>query len=151
MTQEQDPPTGEPADETERLPSQRLTAEDKYYLEQAYKDPVESAARLEETAKFLIGATAMTSGLFAAAYKLALGKATATGITWFLPFLFWAASILMLTLVLLPNRYEVVRHSPADYRTAMLRARDRKWLRLAFGAGLFAVGLLFAVLPFQSS
>jgi hypothetical protein len=46
-------------------------------------------------AKFLIGASATTSGLFVAACKLVLGeKTTAPGPAGFAPFLLWAASIL---------------------------------------------------------
>ncbi len=150
MTQDQEIPSDEPIDAPERLPSQSLTLEDEYYLEQAYKDPVESAARIEETAKFLIGATATSSGLFAAACKLSLGKGTVTSITWFLPFLLWALSILVLVFVLLPHRYKVVRNAPAQYRAAMLEARDRKWRRLVVGAILFIIGLLCATIPFYS-
>ena len=147
MTRDHESPNDEP---TGRLPSQGLTAEDEYYLEQAYKAPVESAARIEETAKFLIGATATSSGLFAAACKLALGTSKVTSITWFLPFFLWTLSILVLVFVLIPRRYEVVRNSPADYRATMLEARDRKWRRLVSGAVLFVVGLLCAVIPFYS-
>ena len=53
----------------ERLKSQRLTEEDKYFYERSFKEPVESTERIEEVAKFLVGATATTSGLFLAAFK----------------------------------------------------------------------------------
>ena len=89
------------------------TPEEQYYLEHAYKDPVKSLERIEETAKFLIGATATTSGLFVAAFKLALGKTGASGLLWFAPFVLWATAMLALLLVLLPQRYSVGRDEPA--------------------------------------
>ena len=48
----------------EELTSRSLTAEEKYYYERSYKEPIESIARIEETAKFLTGVAATMSGLF---------------------------------------------------------------------------------------
>ncbi|MEM7246494.1 MAG: hypothetical protein AAF533_14175 [Acidobacteriota bacterium] len=134
----------------ETLPSRRLSEADKFYLEQATKEPVEATTRIEETAKYLIGATATSAGMFAAASKLALGKDPAPDVSWFLPFVFWVISILVLIFALLPNRYEVVSDSPEDFRAFLLEARDRKWRRLGLGAGLYCVGLLSATIPFST-
>ncbi len=37
-------------DEIERIPSQPMSDEDRYYLERAWKEPVESISRIEDTA-----------------------------------------------------------------------------------------------------
>jgi hypothetical protein len=74
-------------DDSEALPSRSITPEESYYLEFATKEPVDSLARLDEVAKFLIGASATTSGLFVAAFKLVLGeKTTVPGPAGFAPF-----------------------------------------------------------------
>lgn len=50
------------------------TDAERWYYERAYREPVEAIARIEEVAKFLVGATATTSGLFVAASKLGLSR-----------------------------------------------------------------------------
>ncbi len=69
----------------------------------------QTTTRIEDTAKFLLGITAGTSGLYLSAYKLAMGKATVTGLLWSLPFLFWAAAIVLLILVIFPQKYETFK------------------------------------------
>ena len=60
------------------LRHRQVSAEEKYFYEQSYKkiDPVESIARIEDVAKFLVGATATTSGLFLSAFNLVLGTSS---------------------------------------------------------------------------
>ena len=114
----------------------------------ATKEPVDSLARLDDIAKFLIGASATTSGLFVAAYKLALGEKTPVpGPAGFAPFLLWAASILALLRVVLPQSYPTGRNEPASWRAAVLQARRRKYGWLQAGAWLFILGILAAVYP----
>jgi hypothetical protein len=135
-------------DESEALPSRKVTDEERYLLDFATKESVDSLARLDEVAKFLIGATATTSGLFLAAFKLVLGeKATVPGPAGFAPFLLWAASILALLRVLLPHRYPTGRNEPASWRDAVRQARTRKYRWLQVGAWLFIFGILAAVYP----
>ncbi len=67
----------------EEIISRPLTDEQRYYVEQFYKEPVESLGRIEETAKFLIGTSSATSGLYLAAFKLAFGERTVSGGIWF--------------------------------------------------------------------
>ena len=137
-----------PPDESEALASRKVTDEERYFLEFATKEPVDSLARLDEVAKFLIGASATTSGLFLAAFKLVLGeKATVPGPAGFAPFLLWAASILALLRVLLPHRYPTGRNEPASWKAAVLQARTRKYRWLQVGAWLFILGILAAVYP----
>ena len=135
-------------DDSEELPARVPTPEDTYYLEFALKEPVDSLARLDDIAKFLIGASATTSGLFVAAYKLALGEKTLVpGPAGFAPFLLWAASILALLCVVAPQTYATGKNEPASWRHAVLQARARKYRWLWIGAWLFILGILAAVYP----
>ncbi len=137
----------EPHSDVEEVQGRAPTAAERYYLEQGYKEPVASIARIEEVAKFLVGATATTSGLFAAAHKLALGDATAQGLIWLLPFLAWSAGILCQLLVIFPWRYRAGRAEPASWRRAFLRARVVKYGFLLAGGLCFIAGLLLATWP----
>ncbi len=131
------------------LVSTPLTDADRYYLEQAYKDPVERIGRIEEVAKFLAGATATTSGLYLAAFKIALGRETATAFFWFLPYLLWAVSLLCFVLVLLPHRHPTRENDPGSWRDAFIASGNRKYRRLMAGAVFFILGILTGALPFQ--
>ncbi|MEA3273891.1 MAG: hypothetical protein U9Q81_01030 [Pseudomonadota bacterium] len=135
------------SNQDEVLQARAATDEEKYYYEQAYKEPVQSIARIEEVAKFLVGATATTSGLFVAAYTLAVGKDTVEGLIWFLPFIAWSLGILCQLLVLFPERYRVGRNQPASWRAAFLRARAYKYGFLLAGGTFFVAGLLLASVP----
>ena len=132
-------------DSVERRASSSLTDEQRYYLEREYKEPVEATARLEEVARFLVGATATTSGLFAAAYKVALGTAAQAGWRLLTPFLLWGVGLVAFLFVLIPERYEVATKEPAAWRRAYGAARDRKWRRLLYGTAFFIAGLIAAV------
>lgn len=135
-------------DENEALPSRPMTPEESYYLEFATKEPVDSLARLDEVAKFLIGASATTSGLFVAVFKLVLGeKTTVPGPAGFAPFLLWAASILALLRVLVPHWYPTGKNEPASWKAAVLQVRIRKYRWLQVGAWLFILGIMAAVYP----
>lgn len=129
------------------LPGREPTEEEKYYYERSYKEPVESIARIEEVAKFLVGATATTSGLFVAASKLALGDDRAQDTIWLLPFIAWSLGILFQLLVLFPRRYDVGRNQPDSWRTAFLRVQTIKYGLLLTGGTFFVGGLFLAALP----
>jgi hypothetical protein len=124
-----------------------LTDEEQYFHERSYKELVESIPRIEDVAKFLIGATATTSGLFLAALKLARGDKPVGELFWFIPFLCWALSIFALTLVLFPYRYEAGRSAPIMWKQAFRHARARKYRWLAVGTVLFVAGILSALYP----
>ena len=132
----------------EELSSRPLSDEEGYFYEQSYKEPVQGIGRIEELAKFLVGAAATTSGLFTAAFKFVMGNQTTSGIVWLAPFVLWALSILTLILVLLPQKYAVGRNEPADWKAKFLEARDRKFRRLLIGALLFIAGIISAIYPF---
>lgn len=136
-------------DHIEDLISQPLTDADRYYLEQAYKDPVERITRIEDAAKFMAGATATTSGLYLAAFKIALGSGTTTAFLWFLPYLLWSASLTLFVLVLLPQKYPTREDDPGSWRAAFIRSGRYKYWRLLIGAILFILGILAGAVPFN--
>jgi uncharacterized membrane protein YsdA (DUF1294 family) len=82
--------------EIEAVPARRPTAEEQYYHEMSHKDPVETTTRIEETAKYLLGIIAGISGVYLSAYQLSIGKTPVTNFWCFLPFLFWAAAMILL-------------------------------------------------------
>ena len=129
--------------------SDPLTDEERYFHEQSYKEPVESLKRIEETAKFLVGATATTSGLFLAAFKLSMGDKAVSGVLWLMPYVWWAISIVWLICVFLPQKYATGRNEPQSWKEAFLEAQKRKFRRLMGGAIFFILGLLSAILPFS--
>ncbi|MDM8514955.1 hypothetical protein QUF76_02055 [Desulfobacterales bacterium HSG16] len=131
----------------EEIPSRKMTDEEKYYQEQSYKEPVEGIARIEDTAKFLLGATATTSGLYLGALRLSIGKSTVTGIIWYLPFLWWALSIIGMILVIFPEKYETGKNEPGSWKKAFLKARKLKYIRLFIGTLFFIFGIITAVIP----
>ncbi len=134
----------EPVDE---LTSRPLTDEERYFFEYAYKEPVESITRIEEVAKFLIGATATTSGLFLAAFKISQGQTPVSGLAWLVPFVCWAISILVQIVVLMPHEYRVGRSEPASWQRAFRQARTRKYRWLLIGTVFFIAGIISAVYP----
>ncbi len=136
-------------DQIEDKISIKLSPADKYYLEQAYKEPVERIGRIEDVAKFLAGATATTSGLYLAAYKIALDKQTTTTFIWFLPYVLWAVSLILFVLVLLPHRHPTLENDPGSWRDAFIDSGRRKYRRLIAGAAFFIFGILSGAWPFQ--
>jgi hypothetical protein len=133
-------------DETiEELPARMLGEEEQYYFAQAYKEPVESIARIEEVAKFLVGATATTSGLFLAAVKISHGTQPIPGWVWLLPFLCWAGGICALIGVLFPYPYATGANQPATWKAAFQRVRWVKYGLLTVGTLFFIAGILTAV------
>jgi hypothetical protein len=132
----------------EEVQSRSLTPEEQYFFECSYKEPVESIARIEDVAKFLVGASTTTSGLFLAAFKLSQGSQTVSGVVWFVPFVLWAFSIIAFVFVLFPEEYPTGKDEPASWRQAFRAARRWKYWCLFTGAVLFICGVFSAVLPF---
>ncbi len=134
--------------DVEELKSRPLSDEDEFYYERSYKEPVESTERIEETAKFLIGATATASGIFLAAFKLSLGNQTVTDPAYYAPFVCWSLSLVVLVMVLFPVEYTVGESEPASWKSAFRKARRWKYGLLFAGAVLFVAGIvggMFAV------
>ncbi len=123
------------------------TAEELYWLEREYKNPVESIGRIEETAKFLVTVVTGVSGLFAAAWKLAEGeKAQGEGL-WWLPFVLWVFSMISLVIVFFPGFYSVKKQVPESVKAAYRAVLWWKFWWLAAGLIFFLLGVLSTVLP----
>jgi hypothetical protein len=127
--------------EIEAVPARRPTAEEQYYHEMSHKDPVETTTRIEETAKYLLGIIAGISGVYLSAYQLSIGKTPVTNFWCFLP-------MILLILVIFPQKYETLKDEPASLKKAVLSARDRKYRRLFAGTFLFIIGIISAVFAF---
>ncbi len=131
----------------EEIVARPMTDEQRYYVEQFYKEPVESLGRIEETAKFLIGTSSATSGLYLAAFKMAFGEAK-DHIVGLIPFICWSLAIILLILTLLPRKYETGKNEPASYKKAFQDAHHYKFQRLMFGAVCFILGIITAAMRF---
>ncbi len=129
---------------TPEIAATPLTDEQRYFYELSYKEPADSIGRIEEMAKFLVGAVSATSGLVLAALGLALGDTRAGGGWFYAPVLLWSASVLLLVLVLLPRRYTAGQREPEAWKQALLSSRAYKYKCLLAGAALFVLGLLAA-------
>ena len=108
---------------TPEIAATPLTDEQRYYYELSYKEPADSIGRIEEMAKFLVGAVSATSGLVLAALGLALGDTRAGGGWFYAPVLLWSASVLLLVLVLLPRRYTAGQREPEAWKQTLLSSR----------------------------
>lgn len=140
-----EPPAISSEDPIEELPSRRLTREEEMYRDVAFQEPVKSIDRLEDTAKFLIGATATASGLLIAALKVAQGTLNPSiGIRGLLPFLLWSFSLASCLLVIAPRAYQTGRRQPSSWEAAVLSARQWKFHCLTFGMIFFILGILSA-------
>jgi hypothetical protein len=120
-------------------------SEEAYFMEASYKNTVESIRGIEDAAKFFVGATATTSGLFLAASKLSFGEAVNPSTYWMLPFISWAIAIIFHVLVLFPLRYRAETHLPLAMKAAFLRAQKIKYVFLSLGAICFIFGLIASI------
>ncbi len=140
-----EPSGSNPEDFIEDIPSRRLTREEEMYRDVALQELVKSLDRLEEVAKFLIGATATASGLLIAALKIAQGtEDPSTGLGGLLPFLLWSLSLVSCLLVLAPRAYQTGRHQPSSWKAAVVAARQWKFHWLTCGMIFFILGILSA-------
>ncbi len=128
------------------IPSRKPTDEEQFYIEYAYKEPVDSITRIEDVAKFLLGATVTASGLMAAAVKISQGTKPLSDGIWWAPFVCWAASIVAFIFVLFPQPYPTGENEPATWKAALNKARWRKYGILTVGAMFFVCGLFAAIL-----
>ena len=135
--------------EIETVQARRPTAEERYYHEIGYKDPVETTTRIEETAKYLLGIIAGISGVYLSAYKLSIGKTPVANLWCFLPFLFWAAAMILLIFVIFPMKYETYKDEPESLKKAVLSARNCKYILLSIGTFSFIIGIISAIFAFR--
>lgn len=136
-----------PAETAKEAPSRKPTPEEAFFLEQAYKNPVDSIERIEETAKFMVTVLVAVSGLLAAACKMAEGENAASQRLWWLPFVIWVAACFCWVIVLFPTAYGIGKQDPASIKAAYRKMLGWKYAWLAAGLVLFGLGLFCAVLP----
>ncbi|MDZ7268770.1 MAG: hypothetical protein ONB48_13615 [candidate division KSB1 bacterium] len=139
-----------PAPETS-IPSRRATDDDLFYLDLAREEFAASLGRIEETAKYLIGAIGAVAGLVLAGMqvKLAVSQGQAapgTPLTW--PFVLWGVSALFAIFVFFPLPYRHYSASPQSIRQKFIKARKVKWSLLLVSTLTFAAGLLVAAWQF---
>ena len=110
---------------------------------------VTSLGHIEEMAKHLISAVGVVAGLFLAAAQLKTNQPAPLA-TFIGPIVFWAASMLLATLVVFPMRYKHHNNAPAAIRDALKHSRMLKWWLLLGATVTFIGGLLWAVLSLFS-
>lgn len=127
------------------LPSRALTDEDSFYLKLARDEFAASLGRLEETAKYLVGAIGAVAGLVLAGIQIKIAvKPDLPASSFAVPFLLWGFSALCAILVFFPLPYRHYQDAPAAIRRAFERARKVKWALLLISVLAFAAGLYFA-------
>ncbi|MDZ7292929.1 MAG: hypothetical protein ONB44_24245 [candidate division KSB1 bacterium] len=138
--------------ETETMLESRPATDDElFYLKLARDEFAASFSRIEETAKYLIGAIGAVAGLVLAGMqvKLAVSQgqgAPGTALTW--PFVLWGVSALCAIFVFFPLPYRHYSGSPQSIRQKFVKARKVKWSLLLISTLTFAAGLLVAAWQF---
>ncbi|MDZ7361406.1 MAG: hypothetical protein ONB46_11885 [candidate division KSB1 bacterium] len=133
------------------LESRRATEEELFYLKLAREEFAAGLGRIEETAKYLIGAVGAVAGLVLAGLqvKLAVSQGQAapgTPLSW--PFVLWGVSALFAIFVFFPLPYRHYSASPQSIRQKFVKARKVKWSLLLVATLTFAAGLLVAAWQF---
>lgn len=121
------------------------TEDDLFYLKLARDEFAASLGRLEETAKYLVGAIGAVAGLVLAGMQVKVAvKPDLPSSSFAVPFLLWGFSALCAILVFFPMPYQHYQNSPTAIRRAFERARLAKWGLLLVAVLTFAMGLYFA-------
>lgn len=131
------------------VPTRPPSEEDEFFLRQGYENVVTSLGHIEEMAKHLISAVGVVAGLFLAAAQLKTNQPAPLA-AFIGPIVFWAASMLLATLVVFPMRYKHHNNAPAAIRDALKHSRMLKWWLLLGATVTFIGGLLWAVLSLFS-
>jgi hypothetical protein len=131
------------------LESRRPSEEELFYLKLARDEFAASLGRIEETAKYLVGAIGAVAGLVLSALQIKIAvnpNLPASPLTW--PFLLWGLSGLFAILVFFPLPYRPYRNAPQDIRSSFAKARWVKWSLLLLSVLAFGAGLIVAALQF---
>jgi len=127
------------------LESRRANEEELFYLKLAREEFAASLGRIEETAKYLIGAVGAVAGLVLAALQIKLAvKPDLPSDSLAVPFSLWGLSAFCAMLVCFPLPYRHYQNAPAAIRRAFERARKVKWTLLLVAVLAFAAGLFLA-------
>ncbi len=125
-----------------KLSSRRSTEEEVFLLQKAREEFFRNLERIEEAAKYVIGAVGAVAGLFLAGLQVKLAvnpKLTQTPLE--VPFLLWGISLILAILVFLPFPYRSVHRSPKHIHRVFSRARWIKWSLLLLSVLLLAGGI----------
>lgn len=131
------------------LQGRQATEEEQFYLKLAREEFAASLNRIEETAKYLIGAVGAVAGLLLSALQIKTAvnaNALQTPLT--SAFFLWGASALLAILVIMPLPYRHFHNAPAAIRASISRARWLKWSLLLLSTLFFGVGLFLAARQF---
>ncbi|RMI12602.1 MAG: hypothetical protein D6681_06530 [Calditrichaeota bacterium] len=129
------------------IQGRKPTEEERFYLNLAREEFAASLIRIEETAKYLIGAVGAVAGLVLAGMQVKIAVRPGPLETAFTTaFILWGISVLCAVLVFFPLPYRHIKDSPASIRRAFQRSRWVKWSLLLISALTFAAGLLIAAL-----
>ncbi len=131
------------------LESRRANEEELFYLKLARDEFAASLGRIEETAKYLIGAIGAVAGLVLAGLQVKLAmnpQLPANPLTW--PFVLWGSSGLFAILVFFPLPYRPYRNAPQEIRRSFAKARWVKWSLLLLSVLTFGAGIIVAALQF---
>ena len=130
-----------------KLESRPATEEDLFYLKMARDEFTASLSRIEETAKYLIGAVGAVAGLFLAGLqvKIAVKPELKESIVT-MPFWLWGVGLLCAIFVILPLPYRHDENAPQSIRRSFARARWVKWSLLLVSAIALTAGLIVAAL-----
>lgn len=120
------------------------SAEEEFYLEAEFKEPVESLDRLEDLARFLITVQTTLAGLLISALRISLPKNTTLNPWWLLPLGLWCAATLCFLLALIPRQYAHGKSQPKSFKEALISAQQYKWQKLKLGVFGFLAGLIAA-------
>ncbi|MGH7490973.1 MAG: hypothetical protein ACREOO_01120 [bacterium] len=123
--------------------------EELFYLKLAREEFAASLGRIEDTARYLIGAIGAVAGLVLAGWQVKLAvKPELAGSLLTQPFLLWGASAFFAILVFFPLPYRHTQRSAQAIRRKFEIARRVKWTLLLLAALAFGTGLLLAANQF---
>lgn len=131
------------------LESRKSSDEELFYLTLAREEFAASMSRIEDTAKYLIGAVGAVAGLLFAGLQVKAAvnpQLPQASLLW--PILLWGVSVFAAILVFFPLPYRHYRNAPNAIRLSFEKARWMKWSLLLASALSFAGGLLVAAFQF---
>ena len=134
----------------QQLKARPVNEEDAHFLRLAREELPESLKRIEETARYIIGAVGAVAGLFLAGMQVKIAvipKGGPPGLST-APLWLWGVSMLLAVLTIFPFPYVYYKGSPESFRRYLKTARWVKWFLLLFSALTFGAGLILAARQF---
>ena len=141
-------PTSDDTDPVVEVAGRNLSPRDRYFWALGYKEPVESTARIEGTAKFVAGAVTGSCGVLLTALKITTSLAENNPVqvgSWWAVIGFWLVSLFTMLAVLFPLPYRTFADSPVAIEQTYRRIRIIKYSLLIVGTLLFFAGMLLGI------